>query len=44
MTLAASPLTVLSPAPEFALVGPPSLNVLLPAVGRPLVERACIWP
>ncbi len=36
---------VLSPAPEFALVGPPSLNPILPP-GWELraVERVCIWP
>jgi len=36
---------VLSPAPEFALVGPPSLNALLPAGWEArVVERVCIWP
>jgi hypothetical protein len=36
---------VLSPAPEFALVGIPSLDPDLPPAwqGR-LVERVCIWP
>lgn len=36
---------VLSPAPEFALVGAPSLAPILPQgwQGR-VVERACIWP
>lgn len=36
---------VLSPAPEFALVGPPSLNPVLPTGWQArVVERFSIWP
>ncbi len=36
---------VLSPAPEFALVGPLSLNPILPPGWEVrVVERVCIWP
>ena len=36
---------VLSPAPEFALVGPPSLEPILPSGWHArVVERVCVWP